>query len=113
MAWPDPNATAGQSIDSIDISLPLLNTLIPGASNRSTPQEEKVSDVSFVGFELSQTRSTFMSEPYEVPSAGDWSVHRGGAVFVEHAHNISFERCLFNQVGPTLYSTSRCVATHL
>ena len=60
-----------------------------------------------------QTRSTFMSEPYEVPSAGDWSVHRGGAVFVEHAHNISFERCLFNQVGPTLQFTSSCVVIHL
>ena len=52
----DPNATAGQSIDSIDISLPLLNTLISVASNRSTPQADRVHDVSFVGFELSQVQ---------------------------------------------------------
>lgn len=70
-----PNATKGQTIDNIDISLPVLNTLISIASNRSTSQEERVHGVSFVGFEFSQTRSTFMSEPYEVPSAGDWSVH--------------------------------------
>ena len=56
LCWADPNATAGQSIDSIDISLPLLNTLISIASNRSTPQADRVHDVSFVGFELSQVQ---------------------------------------------------------
>jgi hypothetical protein len=94
-----PNTTAGQTIDTVDLSLPVLNTLISVASNRSTPQAERVRDVSFIGFEFSQTRSTFMSEPYEVPSAGDWSVHRGGAVFIEAAHNITIKRCLFNQTG--------------
>eukprot|EP01045_Picozoa_sp_COSAG04_P022600 COSAG04_NODE_2578_length_3902_cov_3.615830_2_plen_125_part_00 len=56
LCWADPNATAGQSIDSIDISLPLLNTLISVASNRSTPQADRVHDVSFIGFELSQVQ---------------------------------------------------------
>eukprot|EP01043_Picozoa_sp_COSAG02_P042302 COSAG02_NODE_3586_length_6523_cov_2.494630_5_plen_594_part_01 len=94
-----PNATKGHSIDNIDVSLPVLNTLISIASNRSTPQTEQVHDVAFVGFDFSQTRSTFMSEPYEVPSAGDWSVHRGGAVFIEAARNITIESCKFNQTG--------------
>ena len=35
----------------------------------------------------------------EVPSAGDWSVHRGAAVFIEAAHNITITHCLFNQTG--------------
>ena len=35
--------------------------------HRSAPQAERVRDVAFVGLEFSQTRSTFMSEPYEVP----------------------------------------------
>ena len=47
-----PNATKGQTIDNIDISLPVLNTLISIAYNRSTSQEERVHGVSFVGFEF-------------------------------------------------------------
>lgn len=89
-----------------DISIPLLNTLVSIASNRSAfhadphlGQSERVHDVSFVGFEFTQTRSTFLSEPYEVPSAGDWSVVRSGSVLVENAHNITLERCRFNQTG--------------
>ena len=32
-------------------------------------------------------------------TAVDWSVHRGGALFVEAADNITIRNCLWNQTG--------------
>jgi hypothetical protein len=95
---------AGWSAPTGEVSIPLLATLVSVASNRSAfilnpANKERVHDVSMIGFEFTQTRSTYLSEPYEVPSAGDWSVVRSGTVFVENARNISLERCKFNQTG--------------
>merc|ERR1712048_447879 len=36
---------------------------------------------------------------YEVPSGGDWSIHRGGAVFVQNTENITFSSCTFLRNG--------------
>jgi hypothetical protein len=36
---------------------------------------------------------------YEAPSRGDWTLHRGGAVFLEGAQDCSIERCFFDAVG--------------
>eukprot|EP01043_Picozoa_sp_COSAG02_P005860 COSAG02_NODE_161_length_32629_cov_10.363142_28_plen_231_part_00 len=104
-----PNVTAERPMrDSADLppqfsfSLPVLNTLVSIRGSRAvgeTVAPLPVENLHLVGFSFSQTRSTFLSEPYEVPSAGDWSVFRGGAMSVESARNISIEACTFNQTG--------------
>ena len=38
-------------------------------------------------------------DSYEVPSAGDWSIHRGGTVFVQGAEGFVLDGCTFQQVG--------------
>ena len=38
----------------------------------------------------------------KVPSAGDWSVHRGGTVYIEGAENINISGCLFDQSGASI-----------
>ena len=38
----------------------------------------------------------------QVPSAGDWSIHRGGTVFIEGAENINVSGCFFDQSGAHL-----------
>ena len=83
-------------------SLPVLNTLVSIRGSRAAGEmiaPLPVENLQIVGFSFSQTRSTFLSEPYEVPSAGDWSVFRGGAMIVESARNISIVACSFNQTG--------------
>ena len=50
------------------------------------------------GVTLAHAATTFMSD-YEVPSAGDWSIHRGGAVLIENAEDATVEKCVFNQIG--------------
>ena len=38
-------------------------------------------------------------EPYEVPSGGDWAVHRGAAFVIEGAEDIEISQCSFDQPG--------------
>jgi len=98
-----PNTTAATAaMPKVLLSIPLLNQLISIRGRRTAGQavaNTPVENVRITGFVFSQTRSTFLSAPYEVPSAGDWSVFRGGALFIESARNVSVENCIFNQTG--------------
>ena len=38
--------------------------------------------VTFEGLTLTQTDVTYL-DPYEVPSGGDWAIHRGGTLFLD------------------------------
>ena len=42
--------------------------------------------VTIEGFTLTETRATFLDQ-YEVPSGGDWSVHRGATVEIVREEN--------------------------
>ncbi len=44
--------------------------------------------VHFQGFQLTQTRATFMDE-YSDLARGDWAIHRGGAVYFLNSQNCS------------------------
>merc|ERR1712066_70220 len=72
-----------------EIVAPLLDSIVTmdGATN-----------VSFVGFDFTETRATYLSQ-YEVPSGGDWSIHRGAAVFIQDSSDIRITDCAFNQTG--------------
>ncbi len=60
---------------------------------------QAVTNVALSNVRIAHTRTTFMDR-YEVPSGGDWSVHRGAAVFVGGpAADVSIEGCFFDQVG--------------
>ena len=59
---------------------------------------QPVSDVSIVGITFAHTASTFL-RPYEVPSGGDWSVHRGGALFMDNTAGVVISKATFTQLG--------------
>ena len=69
----------------MEFSLPGLNALVSVAASDPAPRAPRVKNVRFDGIEFSETRATLMSERFEVPSAGDWSVWRGAAVEIENA----------------------------
>jgi hypothetical protein len=53
--------------------------------------------ISFQGLEFHDSSPTFYGS-YEAPGSGpDWSLHRGGMVFIEDAKNISLYGCNFHQ----------------
>ena len=60
--------------------------------------ENPVHNVSIQGLTLTQTTSTYMRD-YMVPSGGDWSVHRGGTVFLTNTKSITITRNILTQLG--------------
>jgi hypothetical protein len=105
-----PNGTFGGDVNDErynasvgDVVVPLLDSVVAitgsaTGSDPSDPASTVATDISFKGFEFTETRATFL-EQYEVPSGGDWSIHRGGAFFVEGAENVTVDNCSFNQTG--------------
>jgi len=77
------------------LTLPLLNSVVVVTGSAG---EGMVQKVALVGIRITETRVTQL-EIFEVPSGGDWSVHRGASVFVESARNITLASMTFDQVG--------------
>mmetsp|Transcript_30133 Transcript_30133/g.90269 ORF Transcript_30133/g.90269 Transcript_30133/m.90269 type:complete len:980 (+) Transcript_30133:3-2942(+) len=82
-----PNSTDGTP--GSEVVAPLLSSIV---------RIEGGSDIAFSGFTITETRATFL-EQYEVPSGGDWSVHRGASIEIVDSSNISVTDCTFDQIG--------------
>ena len=80
----------------------MLDTLIAVNGTMDAPAR----NIHLSGLTLAHAAPTFMSD-YEVPSAGDWSIHRGGAVYIEGAENVSVSSCFFDQAGGNGVAVSR------
>ena len=50
-----------------------------------------------LGLGFRDARATFLDD-WGVPSGGDWALHRGGAVFLEHTARVTVERSKFERV---------------
>jgi hypothetical protein len=85
------------ALKDAEIVLPLLDSLVRISSSGATGGTYAVG-IEFAGLEFTETRATYM-ETHDVPSGGDWSIHRNGAVYVESAERFVVEDCRFNQVG--------------
>ena len=60
--------------------------------------EDSVRNVLIQGLTLTQTTNTYMRD-YMVPSGGDWSVHRGGTIYVTNTKNITITHNLLTQLA--------------
>ena len=76
------------------IEVPVLEQVVEFRGSQRRP----VQHIQFSGFRMAHTTSTFLS-PYEAPSMGDWTIHRGGAIFFEGAERCSVDGCFFDAVG--------------
>jgi hypothetical protein len=76
------------------VEIPVLTQLVRFIGTADDP----VHDVSLRGFRFAHTASTFL-EPYSVPSLSDWSIHRGGAVYLDGARRCAIHDCFFDAVG--------------
>lgn len=93
--WPNGTAPFSGAV-----TVPALEALIrvQGVNGSAPGGADYVTGVGFVGLTFTQTRATFL-EQYEVPSGGDWSIHRGGALVVEDAEELLLANCTFSHVG--------------
>ena len=55
-------------------------------------------NITISGVTITHSGLTFL-EDYEVPSGGDWSIHRGAAVFIQDAEYVAVTDCSFDQPG--------------
>jgi hypothetical protein len=76
------------------VEVPVLQQIIRFTGS----QEHPVSHITLDGFRFTHTASTFL-DTYSVPSLSDWSIHRGGAVFMEGARDCHITNCFFDAVG--------------
>ena len=60
--------------------------------------EDSVRNVVIRGLTLTQTTNTYMRD-YMVPSGGDWSVHRGGTIYLTNTQNITITNNILTQLG--------------
>lgn len=79
-----PNAT----VDMSDFKLGLMEQLI---------EIRNVSNITITNVGFRDVAPTFMSE-WSAPSGGDWSLHRGGAIFLENASNVIIHNCTFRRL---------------
>jgi len=61
-------------------------------------EDDPVHHITFSGFRIAHTETTYLDE-YEAPSLGDWTIHRGGAVYFEGTEDCCIEKCFFDAVG--------------
>lgn len=71
----------GTDLATAELAIPVSDSVIVVKGSQSGAGAY-AQNISFSGFTITQSRVTFL-EQYEVPSGGDWSIHRGAAVFVQ------------------------------
>ena len=81
----------------------VINVKGAGASGVASPgknDKARIHNVSFTNMEVAFSAPTFL-ELYEVPyrGASDWTLHRGGAIFIEGAVNAAVTNCTIHSVG--------------
>jgi hypothetical protein len=84
----------GIDLSTARVEVPVLEHVVTFAGSQDAP----VRDVAIEGFRIAHTASTFLL-PYDIPSLGDWAVHRGGAVLVDGARDCAIRNCWFDAVG--------------
>jgi hypothetical protein len=60
--------------------------------------ENPANNVLIRGLILTETSNTYMRD-YMVPSGGDWSVHRGGTIYLTNTRNITITHNLLTELG--------------
>ena len=61
-------------------------------------EEAPVKDVSIEGIKFEHARRTIM-EDYEPLLRSDWTIYRGGAVYIEGTENVTIQDCEFSNLG--------------
>ena len=85
----------GADLQAATIELASQDELIKIVGTTAQP----VRYLQFNGLTITHTHRTLFSRPYVPLLAGDWTIVRGGALFIENAENIRVDNCFFDQIG--------------
>ncbi|BBI35857.1 right-handed parallel beta-helix repeat-containing protein [Cohnella abietis] len=84
----------GLVLEESVVEVPVLERIVEFIGTQRHP----VQWISFIGIHFQHAVPTYL-KAYEAPSLGDWTIHRGGAVFMEGAENCEIAYCEFDAVG--------------
>lgn len=103
-----PNATTttdaeprGSGDGVLEVIAPRLQTLVSirgAAEDPAGGGDGAARNITLRGLTFAHSGPTYL-EPYVVPSPGDWSVHRGGALVLEGTDGVRVDRCSFVRLG--------------
>ena len=65
---------------------------------RGASPTEFAHDITLRGLRIKHSKPTFM-DSYEMPSGGDWTIHRGGAVFLDGTEDVVIDSLIVEQPG--------------
>merc|ERR1740130_502527 len=86
------NGTGAPPAD-MEVVVPQVKTLL----NISGTQWAPVKDLTLDGLTFKSSRYTYM-DPHGVPSAGDWSLDRNGALFLQGTENLKVQNSIFDRL---------------
>lgn len=69
-------------------------------------EDDPVKNISISGIKFEHTQRTLM-EDYEPLLRSDWTIYRGGAVFIENTENIEVADCEFTNLGGNVIFVSK------
>ena len=75
-----------------------IGTVLQRLFNILGSMDHPVYNITMMNITFMQTEPTYF-ESYEVPSGGDWSIHRGGTIFVEGVDGFTMQKCRFDSPG--------------
>ena len=75
-----------------------VGTMLKRLFNVQGSMDLPVKNIQFKNITFTQTEPTFLDK-YEVPSGGDWAIHRGGTVFTEGVDGLVVHSCRFDSPG--------------
>ena len=84
----------GENIEDATFESPQLKSLVEFRGSTDNP----VRNITLSGLELTGTVRTFM-ESYEPLLRSDWTVYRGGAIYLEGTENCSVDNSYFHNLG--------------
>ncbi len=84
----------GVDLGSARVEAGVLKRLVEFVGREADP----VRHLHLEGLRFTGTEATFL-DPYELPSQGDWRIHRGGTVYFENAEQCEVRNCHFTGLG--------------
>ncbi|MDC0937002.1 right-handed parallel beta-helix repeat-containing protein [Pirellulales bacterium] len=81
-------------LETATVVAPQLKQLIEFRGSAQAP----VRHIELIGFRYTHTAATYLDK-YEVPSTGDWGIHRGGTLFFSGAEDCAVKESFFDAVG--------------
>ena len=75
-----------------------VGTVLKRLVNVQGSMDSPVYNIAFMNITFAHTQPTYL-DLYEVPSGGDWSIHREGAVFAEGVEGLTIHSCRFDSPG--------------